>query len=871
MNQHIQHVDTDEDTALPEHLAWLPGGSWALWRWVGLRGSGFPAAEVRKLADPASAAAADRIIQAEAMAQRALNQALELVNQALDALRRDQQWDDPARRDPLVKALRQLKQGRLPDGLGGAHTWTIEALRVARAHVDAAWADFRPEFDAATARTSEAIYDLAGVERFQEAVIWQNRHAFHTGLAPLLRNPPGAGVRGSKRRQYEELVANYLQRYCVKNDTIGFFGPVGWARVGAETAPIVARPGPGLLATRTVYFEAWCIDALARTLSENKALRPWLAPRRLPFLRLDGTTLHLPLERPSRLPANLAAVLHACDGTRSARDIAAELARDPDARFKSSGEVYSILAALSARGLITWTLEVPLESHPEKTLRRLLDRVGDESLRRSTLGALAELEAARDGVARAAGDAARLNQALEELETTFTRLTGAASTRSAGKMYAGRTLVYEDCRRDVEVALGADLLQALGPSLSLLLTSARWFMSQAAAHYRTLFKQLYDELAREAGAPTVDLVNFWMRVQPLLFDEHARPADILAPLLRERWSTVLAAAPDQRRAAYTSEELRARVLAAFDAPDSGWRSVCYHSPDIMIAAASQAAINAGDYQFVMGELHLGMNTLGSAFFMAQHPAPEDLFQSLIFDLPEPRLMPVISRSWFNLTGRTRPTLVSTRDFRLVVAQDTTGGPQSRALPVAQLVVEQAGDGLIVRTRDGRMRFDLSETFAPLLALLVANSFQIISPERHTPRVTFDRLVVARETWRFAPADLPFMSEASDAERFVAVRRWARDNGMPRCVFVKAPVEVKPCYVDFDSPIYVAILAKIVRRTLEYSSSAAQITITEMLPGLEQVWLPDAEGRHYTSEFRFVALHLDTEDELDHDDRIAGRD
>ena len=29
----------------------------------------------------------------------------------------------------------------------------------------------------------------------------------------------------------------------------------------------------------------------------------------------------------------------------------------------------------------------------------------------------------------------------------------------------------------------------------------------------------------------------------------------------------------------------------------------------------------------------------------------------------------------------------------------------------------------------------------------------------------------------------------------------------------------------------------------------------MLPGLGETWLPDAEGRRYTSEFRFVALDV----------------
>ena len=38
-----------------------------------------------------------------------------------------------------------------------------------------------------------------------------------------------------------------------------------------------------------------------------------------------------------------------------------------------------------------------------------------------------------------------------------------------------------------------------------------------------------------------------------------------------------------------------------------------------------------------------------------------------------------------------------------------------------------------------------------------------------------------------------------------------DHGIPRFVFVKAPVEIKPLYLDLDSPIYMEILAKLIRR------------------------------------------------------------
>jgi hypothetical protein len=76
--------------------------------------------------------------------------------------------------------------------------------------------------------------------------------------------------------------------------------------------------------------------------------------------------------------------------------------------------------------------------------------------------------------------------------------------------------------------------------------------------------------------------------------------------------------------------------------------------------------------------------------------------------------------------------------------------------------------------------------------------------------------------------------------------------MPRFVFVKVPVEPKPCFVDFDSPIYVEMLARYIRRAVA-GDAAHNIYVSEMMPDLSGAWLPDAAGERYTSEIRLVML------------------
>jgi hypothetical protein len=849
-----------EKAELPDHLIRIDGTPWALWRNAVLRGTGFPAELVLKLSAQSASSAADRLLLAEAEAERAYQTCLGLVREALDALRSEGLWDDAEKRAPLVDALRQLNKGKPPRKLapGSELAATVDAFRAARQQVEAAQAEFRQSFESSTVEVSEAVRELAGDALFREAVIWQNRNAYHTAIASLQRGDKKSAQNG-KRRQHEELIASYLQRYCVKNDTIGFFGPVCWSRLVSEPGTSInAQPGPSLLSSRNVYYESWCIDALVEKLNRNEALRPWVAPRPVPYFHLDGTTLHLPHAPAVQLGTPQAAILKACDGERTARQLAASFVNHPSYGFKSESDVYRQLEELKRRGLIVWALELPTEIGAERRLKAFLESVEDESIRRPALSELERLDERRRAVAAAAGDAEKLDRALDQLEETFSEITGTDATRAgtAGQTYAARTLVYEDCHRGLKAELGPEVLKELEPPLALLLASARWFIYQVMEFYRQAFKDKYEELKSRTGSPVISGPVFWQAAHPLLLEKQKNAAlKVVQPLFQQRWAEILKLTEGAKRAEYTVEEIREAVEAAFAVPSEGWQRNCYHSPDVMIAASGPEAIQRGDYHFVMGEMHLGINTLRAALFVAQHPSPEELIRSAELDMPEPRVVPAIPKQWPELTARTSVALIKSKDPLLVVTHDTVGVPKSQALPIGSLVVEEIDGRLMTRSHDGKFRLDLLECLSEMLLVRAANHFKLISSSYHTPRVTIDRLVVSREAWSFSAAQASFAFEKDSAERFIGARRWARERGMPRFIFVKTPVERKPIYVDFDSPIYVDILSKAIRRMSESEMAEELIGASEMLPQHEESWLSDADGRRYASEFRIVALDI----------------
>jgi hypothetical protein len=201
-------------------------------------------------------------------------------------------------------------------------------------------------------------------------------------------------------------------------------------------------------------------------------------------------------------------------------------------------------------------------------------------------------------------------------------------------------------------------------------------------------------------------------------------------------------------------------------------------------------------------------------------------------------------------------MFSPKDWRIEFAHDSVADDGSKVLVIGDLVVEKTAGGLIMRTRDGRTRLDVIESIAEALSLMVVNAMKILSRGKHTPRVTIDRLVVCRESWSALASELTFAEVKDEAARYLATRKWAASLGMPRFMFVKASTEVKPFYLDLDSPIYVDIFDKVIRQASRQEGADGSITLTEMLPTPDQAWLPDAEGRHYTSELRMAAVDLD---------------
>ena len=742
--------------------------------------------------------------------------------------------------------------------LGDADLASAADSALAEEPTGAAGAVYAAEFTAAVKRLSAALHEAAGLPALREAVTWQNRHALQTGIDVLRRRGAEPGKRNTKTRQHEALVASYLQRYCAKNDTIGFFGPVSWSQIDDGPGIRITHAEPGRsLAARVTYLEGWAVAGIMA--GRTAALRPWLVPRRMPFAGIDGSLLRLPLVPPVRLAPAEAAVLRACDGVRDALQVAAAVLADPPDGLSTVADVFALLERLSDSHRLAWQVDVaPQDIRPERSMRTVLSRVTDEDIRRPAEAALDELTAGRDELAGAAGDAAAVAAAMADLESTFTRLAGIAPTRRAGELYAGRTLAYEECLRAGNVRIGADALDGIRAALPLVLDAARWFTSTCGALYARHFDEAHRQRAAALGTDAVPFADVWLFINNSLFDQ---PPELVQPAmreLRERWSALLALPPGSRHVRLSSADLRERVRSEFPVQPLPWPTAVHHSPDIMIAGADAAA--GGRLTWVLGEVHPSIVTMRYATWLAFHDDSGAIPAAMRRDLPDHAVWYAESAESGGTCTRLSNVLPSPGDVRLVFAHDSCGYDPAATVTVGECDLVPSPAGLRVRRRDGTFERGLLEVVGDLVSTTISHCFDLVPPGQHAPRVTIDDLVVSRETWRLAATEPAFADIADESARYLRARAWAASHGLPRHVFCRFTGERKPIYADLTSLASIDLIARSLRRAVRNAGADATVTVVEMLPTPEQAWLTDALGQRYTSELRMVAFDCRTADQ-----------
>ena len=710
--------------------------------------------------------------------------------------------------------------------------WPVAAVRGAGMPVD--WLADLDHGDRA-----EGLRRLLARPAFMAALTWQNPDA--------VRN--WAGVAGrSLNAQRAGVLARYAQRYCAKNDSIGFFGGVGWARLVDTSGDALEVAGAGGIRRTGVYLEHWAAHAIADAWAAQPLLREHLPVRQVAGVHLDGATAYRPYRAPMELSGEQLAVLRAVDGRRSTAELAAAPA----------------VAYLCEAGLLVVGVTIPPGEDPIAPLRHTAARM-PRRLGEPLTHALAELDRARAATIDVVTEPVALRAALDRLDAAFVAaaappLAGApvlpvppngsgvgaplATMRTKTAAPAGRTVAYPDCRRDLDVLIRRDLIDRLAGPLALLLRAARWFTAELADAVDDHLAGVYATLSRRRARVT--LADLHMASADLLSGADGTAVHRVAEDFAARWGEALTPPPGTaagRPLRFTTDALRPLVTALFDADRPGWAAAREHSPDLMLAQLPEGP------RWVLGELHMSMNTFESRFFHTLCDTPEVLLELTAADMAGGRLVPGYPYGPF-LDSRRYPPLAThvPGRYRYWSHGDDPGPPDgSTSWPATGLLVRPEG-GHLVAGPDGQWTLPVREFFGEFLSAISVNRFQLPGTG---PRVTIDDLVVRRAGWSYPDGALPDGVLHRSGYRPQVLADRLRADGLPRHLFARIAGEPKPFYVDLCSALLVTNLARAWRGAADRPDNGVQLQ--EMLPDPDALWLRDAAGRRYTTEFRMVAV------------------
>lgn len=689
-------------------------------------------------------------------------------------------------------------------------------------------ASARAVFTRELGKRRAALRDLASDPRFQEAVWLSSPQMFQYGLQGYLErwHPE---KRSSDVRHVERQLISYLQRFCAKNDTASFFGPLNYGDFSSDAPQVLPGPGAEHILKREVFLSYWGVLALADKLEADGAIQPYLQPRcsSLCSFDLPGQQVTLPGGRTSRLSLQEGQILKWIDGQRTLQEIASGLQWTDEA-------VFAGLRRLIQSRLVTLRPEPPVTR--VRPLEWLLDWV--EQLppscpaRPRWLGVLGTFKGFQDRFAEASFPERR--EILARVEEQMSALTGGQARRGGGQLYADRLLLYEECLGGVSpLALGptfaAELQRQLAPVLDLYAAHACAVHEQLSAYGKALLQ----DGAPEGVFPFLDLVG-------TLREKHfeAQPTPVQEALV-----TMLRAQADRQVVEIDAATLPPLERASFR------RHVLLTSPDVMLLARDVEALRAGDFRVVMAECHDTLMVWGwaTSFHARRDHVQHDAAAFLARVRGTHTLANVLASKRVKIVPFEYPGPT-------IEVATISEKPPAERIPIAS-VTTLLEDGKLYLQAPGWPGFSLYNGELPTLAHSLFAPPRIVPPQitlgKHTPRLIFQNVVLQREQWCLRREELfPGTYQGTSFELLLDTQRAARKLRLPRYLFARVAGERKPVLVDLANYFLLELLAYIV-------PGEGEVTLTEALPGPNELWLRSSIGT-YCAELRLSMGYVSQE-------------
>jgi hypothetical protein len=777
-----------------------------------LRRAGFPVSLMDGLRSRRSAKTAAHYLKARARAEAIRRLLLtEIVPEAVTAARAA---GDPAvlrslsrlRRDVGRRSARRMRVPpdchRLRQGLDDWHAAMAHAERLAETLAEHRRAD--------RAGGTSRLRELSGDRHVDEAIFLLSPSFW---AAVRRRGHDEKAGTGAAERAYDRRLYAFIQRLAAKNETTSFFGPVTYGSFGPVREP---RWGPTLpegYVSRHASVSFWAAVELARAATRPAGARHHAPVRRLPAVAVTGDSARLPGLEPVALSAVQKRILDfldrsRADGEATVSGIAARTGIPP-------AETESALKALEARALVSRRLE------PSSTTA---DPLGEIISRLRQIDGCAEYSASCARLAELVAQWARTGlpereRVQHEAERLFEKMTGRAATRQAGRTYADRSIMFEDCVGDGQpLVLPEGWRQRVAAQLEPVLDLGLAVGEATRAAHRDLAAEI---LSGRGGA--LSFLEFVDAMADAVRNGFLEPRLAGARAITDRYARVVETAARGAAEVVLAPESVSRLAGGPGMP-------AFVSPDILLTGDGTGPI-------VLGELHPYVFAWGLQGAYCPDPAKLSDEMAAVLDVWGGRdhLATVLHR-------RRHKGLLSSAFPGTFIEVTGAAGAGTRRLAVSGLVVRQGPGGPRLMGPSGELWLYVGEDDHPHLRVFAPAQVEVprIKLGQSTPRIRVGDVVVQRARWDPEADALREMISADEDQLIIAVTEFRERYAVPRYVFISSPAEVKPFLADLESVFGAEHLQRLAR--------LGPVSMTEMLPGPDELWIR-REGGRYTSELR----------------------
>ncbi len=677
---------------------------------------------------------------------------------------------------------------------------------------------------------------LAASRRFLPAYL-----IFGAGSAQQLLNSLETDLspRNKRARERERHLLLYLQRVAAKNDTFSEFGPSSWGRIDPATAGVQFDPAPGIT-ERDAFLERWTANAVAAAINSDPEVFPELRPRPNPIgLMIDDNFIFTDTGEAHQVGASGAAVLVRCDGNT------------PVYAFAESTD---IIRDLVARRVLVAAVEIPaLDPFAFEALHREVANWRPGAVRDRWLPmvrSLAELP-------RKFAASSKTEQRQQILREASERLAAVGANPIAGRrsLYSAINPIAEECFRKTHFVINQKLVNEIATEAEPWIDFWRDTYAYVAARVTANLRALLRKASSKGG--TIALPAF------LRFCEAAKvplTGPGLVGMAHVAFEEIKAAFREQLRphAARAEYELSVEdchlVRRNFDYPK--FDEFTYPSADLQLAAPSIEAINGGDYQWIIGELHPPVAILHHCMYWSC-PDPAALKRGLESMLNG---MPVCHFGFFaaDFTAHTTVRVFDALPQSSVFVSRQRAHPDWRCIPPSEVEVfidEKSGD--VALHQRGTKEY-LGSFARNWVIPLGFHPFQFgLSP--HMPRLRCGKVIVQRRAWTVSAGELG-TGDFSGISRalVIAVEKLRAAQDWPRFVYIR-PTEqalrrsgaegrdkdTKPVFIDLESYLFLEIFHR-------WLTKAGELEVTEMLPGPSDLCWQERDGRR-TFELRTLVV------------------